>query len=276
MKDVSADFSRQKVRTTFMDATGLGNIAQNFDDVYQTAYIDLDNGYYKRLTESVVRSNREARQILLKAKGKNEVPRMKIVQALRSIARHFDDVLEAEKLSQMKQEPTAYINGKPIVAEIKRRALGGAATALEEFVLASPELMMENLNGSWKLQLLADKSGDGVSFFNTTNAIQEFSTATMTFSATGPSGLAKVKCSGNLQMESGSRTLVRTNIRTEGAPGSFLGMFGSSKDSGFLAAVSRTQQIIIVDSALLITKSPLGSRKGKDADKEHFGVWRRC
>ncbi len=58
----SAEFSRKKIRNTFIDTTGLANIAENFDDVYQTAYIDLDNGFYRRLTQSVVRSNREARQ----------------------------------------------------------------------------------------------------------------------------------------------------------------------------------------------------------------------
>lgn len=90
MRDLSSDFSRQKIKNTFIDTTGLANIAQNFDNVYQTAYVDLDNGYYKRLTESIVRSNREARQILLKATGKGEVGRMKVVQALRSLSRQFD------------------------------------------------------------------------------------------------------------------------------------------------------------------------------------------
>ena len=48
MRDVSSEFSRKKIRNTFMDATGLGNIAQNFDDVYQTAYIDLEGNFYKQ------------------------------------------------------------------------------------------------------------------------------------------------------------------------------------------------------------------------------------
>lgn len=275
MRDVSSDFSRQKIKNTFIDATGLRDIARNFDDVYQTAYVDLDSGFYKRLTESVVRSNREARQILLKATGKGEIGRMKVVQALRSLARHFDDSLEMERESEKRREPTAFLNGKPIVTTVQATAIDSAVSKLDEFVLASPQQMMKNLEGPWRLQLLADKQGDGVSFFNTTTAIQQFSTEKMVFIAAGPSGLTSIKCSGKLEMDNSKRVLVRSEIRTEGGAGSILGLFGSNKNSGFLAAVSRQQQIISVDSALLITKSPAGSRKGKDADKEHFAVWRR-
>jgi hypothetical protein len=46
---VSSDFSRQKIRNTFIDTTGLGNIAENFDDRYNTAYVDLDNGAFLNL-----------------------------------------------------------------------------------------------------------------------------------------------------------------------------------------------------------------------------------
>lgn len=274
MRDVSSDFSRQKIKNTFIDTTGLANIAQNFDDVYQTAYVDLDNGYYKRLTESVVRSNREARQILLKATGKGEVGRMKVVQALRSLSRHFDEALEKEALSSRTKEPTVFINGKPLVMETQQDNNDNLSAKLDEFVLASPDQMMDNLEGSWRLQLLADKQGDGVSFFNTTTAIQKFSTTKMSFAATGPSGFVQVKCSGKLRLDEAKRVLDRSDINTEGVVG-FFGLFGSTTNSGFLAAVSRSQQIISVDSTLLITKSPLGSRKGKDAEKEHFAVWRR-
>ena len=48
MRDVSPDFSRKKIKNTFIDTTGFGNIAQNFDDVYATGYIDMDSGYYKQ------------------------------------------------------------------------------------------------------------------------------------------------------------------------------------------------------------------------------------
>jgi hypothetical protein len=275
MRDVSSDFSRQKIKNTFMDATGLRDIAQNFDDVYQTAYVDLDNGFYKKLTESVVRSNREARQILLKATGKGEIGRLKVVQALRSLARHFDDALEMEMESEKRREPTAFLNGKPIVVEARTKETDSTVLKLDEFVLSSPQQMTDNLHGLWRLQLLADKQGDGVSFFNKTTAIQEFSTTRMDFIATGPSGFTKVTSSGKWQMDNSRRVLSRSEVTTEGATGNILGLFGSNKNSGFLAAVSLNQQIISVDSALLLTKSPAGSRKGKDADKEHFAVWRR-
>jgi hypothetical protein len=276
MRDVSSDFSRTNIKNTFVDATGLGNIAQNFDDVYQTAYIDLNNGYYKRLTESVVRSNREARLILLKATGKGEVGKMKVVQALRSIGRHFDDALEIEIDSKKQVEPTAFLNGKPLV--VSRAASSKTASTtinLDEFVLASPGQMMKNLGGRWRLQLLADKQGDGVSFLNTTTAIQEFSTNTMAFSASGPSGFVTVQCSGEFSMDDSRRTVARSNVQTTGGAGGIFSIFGGGKDSGFLAAVSREQQIVSVDSILLITKCAPGTRKGKNAEKEHFGVWRR-
>eukprot|EP00957_Ditylum_brightwellii_P043975 3337672-Ditylum_brightwellii.AAC.1 len=84
----SKAFSRQNAKQTFIDTTGLANIAQNFDKVYNTAYVDLDSrgSLYRQLTESVVRSNREARQILIKAVDSGEVDRLKIVQALRSMS----------------------------------------------------------------------------------------------------------------------------------------------------------------------------------------------
>ena len=75
MKDLSSEFSRKKTKNTFIETTGLDTIASNFDDVYNTAYIDLEGGFYKKLTESVVRSNREARQILLKATGQRGAAR---------------------------------------------------------------------------------------------------------------------------------------------------------------------------------------------------------
>jgi tetratricopeptide (TPR) repeat protein len=272
MRDVSSDFSRTKTRNTFIDATGLATIAQNFDDVYNTAYIDLDGGFYKKLTESVVRSNREARQILLKATGKGAVGRTRVVQALRCISRQFDECLQSELATTVVEEPTAFLNGKPIVKGAPTEGLRD----IGDFQLLSPEEMIQNLDGKWRLQLLADKSGDGVSYFNTTVAVQEFSTENMTFEATGPSGFVTVQSSGKIEMENKKRILSRYKVETSGTgAGGLFGLFQGGKDSGFPAAVSRTQQIISVDSVLLITKCAPGSRKGRDGEKEHFAVWRR-
>ena len=276
MRDVSSDFSRKKIKNTFADTTGLANIAQNFDDVYQTAYIDLNSNFYKRLTESVVRSNREARQILLKATGKGEVPRMKVVQALRSIARHFDDALEAELASKTPFEPTALIDGKPIL-EPPPTAPGASENALnlDDFILASPDQMISNLKGKWRLQLLADKNGDGVSFFNTTMAVQEFSTDDMTYSASGRSGLTMVDQKGEITIDESRRILSRKTLQGGGGSGLLGGIFGGGKDAGgFAGAVTRKQQIMTVDSNLLVTKGVPG-KSGKSSEKEHFSVWRR-
>jgi hypothetical protein len=49
----SAEFSKKQAKTIFIDTTGLDNFARNFDDVYETAYIDMNNNYYKQLTEVV-------------------------------------------------------------------------------------------------------------------------------------------------------------------------------------------------------------------------------
>ncbi|KAG7367907.1 six-hairpin glycosidase-like protein [Nitzschia inconspicua] len=291
MRDVSSDFSRTKTRNTFIDATGLNTIAQNFDDVYNTAYIDLEGGFYKKLTESVVRSNREARQILLKATGKGEVGRTRVVQALRCISRQFDESLQSERATSNDEEPTAFLNGKPIIKGQTAKTVAAATTttstmrdpmaiSLGDFQLLSSDEMLKNLAGRWRLQLLADKAGDGVSFFNTTMAIQEFSTEDMTFMARGPSGLVTVQSNGRIAMDESTRILSRSNIETSGVGGGAGGLmmsilFRGGTDSGFPAAVARTQQIISVDSILLITKCAPGTRSGKDAEKEHFAVWRR-
>lgn len=274
MKGVSKDFSRKQIKNTFIDTTGLQNIAQNFDDVYQTAYVDTEGSFYKRLTQSVVRSNREARQVLLKAAGKGEVPRLRINQALRSIARYFDDALEAEIAANVKVEPTAFINGKPLIVESAQEAVSNTAVNLDEFVLGSTEQMMENLEGTWQLQLLADKTGDGVAFFNTTVAIQTFCVGDMTFSASGPLGLARVDKFGNFTVEDEKRILTRS-MDASSNDGGFFGLLAGGSNSGFSGAVTREQQIMSVDSVLLLTKSPVGSRRGKDAEKEYFCVWRR-
>ena len=277
MKDVSSDFDRKKTRNTFIDATGLDNIAANFDDVYQTAYVDLDKGFYKKLTESVVRSTREARQILIKAEGKGEVSRTRIVQALRCLSRQFDEMLQSEIDASVVQEPTAFLNGKPIEkGPTESSRYGLQIASRDDFTLLSASEMMANIGGEWNLQLLADRSGDGVSFFNTTVAIQQFSTDDMTFSASGPSGLGTEKCSGQIAMDGSKRILSKEQVQSASSGvGGILSMLSGGKNSGFPAAVTRKHQIISVDSLLLITRCARGSRKSGDLDKEYFGVWRR-
>lgn len=46
------EFSRKKVADTFIDATGFKDMSSKFDNVYNTAYLDLEKGqYYRILTE---------------------------------------------------------------------------------------------------------------------------------------------------------------------------------------------------------------------------------
>eukprot|EP00536_Pseudo-nitzschia_multiseries_P012325 jgi/Psemu1/309018/fgenesh1_kg.466_\ len=275
MRDVSSDFNRKKTRNTFIDATGLDNFASNFDDVYQTAYVDLEGGFYKKLTESVVRSVREARQILIQAQGKGEVSRTRIVQALRCINRNFEDLLRVEIDSSKTREPTAFLNGKPIETETPNYGAAKPST-IGDFQLLSADEMLQNMDGEWKLQLLADKSGDGVSFFNTTTAVQRFCIEDMSFSAEGPSGLTTEKCSGKIEMDASKRLLSRSEVISSntGVSG-ILSMIGGGKNKGFSATISRQQQIVSVDSFFLITRRSRASRSSGDLDKEYFGVWRR-
>ena len=276
MKSVSSDFSRKKSRNAFIDATGLDDFASNFDDVYQTAYVDLDNSYYKKLTESVVRSTREARQILIQAQGKGEVSRTRIVQALRCLSRQFDNLLQTEIDSSTTLEATAFLNGKPIDRGAPESRYGSQIGSLGDFTLLSANEMIQNIDGEWQLQLLADKSGDGVSFFNTSIAVQKFSTEEMSFSASGPSGLGKENCSGRIAMDASKRVLSKEDVDTSNSGvGGILSMITGGKNSGFSAAVSKKQQIVSVDSLLLITRCARGSNKSGDLDKEYFGVWRR-
>ena len=164
----ASDFSVSRAKTTFIDTTGLANMASHFDDRYETAYVDLDSGFYKKLTESVVRSHREARQILLKATGPGEVDRRRIVQALRSVSRAFSDALEKEiDARNVPEEPVAVIDGRPIMPD-RRPQQPSQTSASDDFSLMEAEQILENLNGEWKLQLIADKQGDGVEFYNTT------------------------------------------------------------------------------------------------------------
>lgn len=272
------EFSRKKIRNTFIDTTGLANIAQNFDDVYNTAYIDLDRGYYRQLTESVVRTNREARQVLLKATGAGEVKRLRIVQALRSLSRYFDDALEEEILdNKPAPEPVAVMDGKPIVVtptkaekDALKRTMG-----LDEFALVSAEQMLENMNGEWMLQLLADKRGDGVKYYNTSYSWQKLDTKEMTFSSEGAAAFLTVDQKGGLEFQDKRRILTRTDVKVSGS-GGMLGGFLTKGSGGAPAAISEPCQIVSVDSVLMITR--MASLKGKkfdDSTKEYFAVWRR-
>lgn len=278
----SKDFSRKKVRNTFIDTTGLANIAQNFDDVYNTAWIDMEKGFYKQLTESVVRSPREARQVLMRAVAGGEVQRLRVVQALRSIARRFDDALELEiKKAEKKieeQESIAVIDGKPIMSRKKQdeEMLAGIMQDLDEFTLAGPDQMRENLSGEWRLQLLADKKGDGVKFFNSTMSTQTIDMERLLFTSDGGnSGFINVKQSGQVEFNDKRRILSKIDVQVSGSGGMLVGLWGGTR-SGAAGAVSAPHQVLTVDSVLLVTRRVLSKNQSPSEDeKDFFAVWRR-
>jgi hypothetical protein len=274
----SAEFSRKKVSQTFIDTTGLANIADNFDVRYNTAYVDLDKGggFYRKLTENVVRSVREARQILLKATGSGEIDRIRIVQALRSMSRSFDEALkeEASKRELSMNEPIAIMNGIPIISTVTISE--NSASRVEDFFVPSAEQMIENLDGEWKLQLMADKKGDGVSFFNATLAWQMLDSSSQSYQSFGPIGFLTVSQKGSYDVDGELRFISRSKIQRAG-PGAFLaGFLDETNLSGPAASTNLLQQIIAVDSELLITRIARPQNiDSNDNVKGYFSVWRR-
>lgn len=265
-------FSRKAASQTFVDTTGLANIAQNFDDRYNTAYVDLEKGggYFRKLTENVVRSIREARQILLAATDAGEVDRVKIVQALRSLDRKFTETLSEEVKKKNEPEQVAYINGVPIRP---REESSPRNPGPDAFFLADMDTLLENICGEWRLQLMADSKGDGVNFFNKTISWQTFDTNEMSYAASGPAGFLSLSQTGSFKIDEEQRILSRKDVSYDGSGAMFV-MFGS-KPSGAVASVSLDQQIISVDSEMLITRSVIPKQQLSDTVKGYFSVWRR-
>jgi hypothetical protein len=270
----SKEFQRKKTKNTFIDATGMDRFSENFDDIYQTAYVDLQGSFYKKLTESVVRTPREARQVLLRATDSGLVERARIVQALRSIARNFDEALEKEIERNTVLEPVAVMDGKPILTRPAPEEDEEIRTTMDGFKLMEPSKMLDRLNGEWRLQLLADKRGDGVKFFNNTLSWQQMDTKSMSFSASVPSGFVTVRQSGSLAFNEKRRVLRRQSVEVSGG-GVWVGLFGTPV-TGPPAAVRLPQQVMSVDSVLLVTRGIPSKRvKSNDAEKDYFAVWRR-
>ena len=263
----SAEFSRKQAKTTFIDTTGLDNFARNFDDVYETAYIDMNNNYYKQLTEAVVRTSREARQILIRAStaqrdGGENISRLRIVQALRSLSRYFDDALQ-EEIESMKPlpEPVAVMDGKPIMQQERRRQLLSSdyrttttSRQFDEYVLMDPVQTIENLNGEWQLHFITDKRGDGVKFFNNNTSLVwqklitgESNDSNMQFSSYCSQGILTVEPNGQLDFNNKRRILRRRSIEMTGAGSMISNLFGlnSISKTGPVGAICTERQIIV-------------------------------
>jgi hypothetical protein len=91
----------------------------------------------------------------------------------------------------------------------------------------------------------------------------------MTFQSSGPAGFVKVSQSGNLEFDKDRRILSRPNVETSGG---LLSSFLVRKNGG----VAATQQILSVDSVLLITRlAPDKKKRSSDDGKGFFSVWRK-
>jgi hypothetical protein len=129
-----------------------------------------------------------------------------------------------------------------------------------------------------RLQLIADKRGDGVKFFNSTAAWQRVDTDRMSFTAVGPAGFSTVQQEGKFEFNEKRRVLRRKAVDITGGGGMFLsGLFGGKRTTGAYGIVREPQQVVSVDEVLLVTRGvpSFRSRAGSDDDKDYFGVWRR-
>jgi len=141
-----------------------------------------------------------------------EVDRMKVVQALQLIMRSFDEAVLAErKMEEDLNIPVDYA-GKPIVSMVRRRSTQEdleTAIGMDRFVFTKPSQVLDNLHGEWRLQLMADKRGDRVEFFNTTLIWQNIDTMAMMYIG-GSKGLrSTVAQSGMLEFDQSGRILSR-------------------------------------------------------------------
>eukprot|EP00592_Proboscia_alata_P029992 CAMPEP_0194443948 /NCGR_PEP_ID=MMETSP0176-20130528/126993_1 /TAXON_ID=216777 /ORGANISM="Proboscia alata, Strain PI-D3" /LENGTH=670 /DNA_ID=CAMNT_0039270263 /DNA_START=184 /DNA_END=2196 /DNA_ORIENTATION=+ len=182
-------FSKKKTTQEFIDVAKI-QIADDYDTKrYNTAYVDLSKNMYKTLTQSVVRTAQEARNILVRAQYSGEEPRLKIVQALRFINREFSSAISMEKeLKRKNDEPIKVVlmNGKPIAT--KKTYEETVETGSDNFRLGSAKQIRETIDGEWRLQLIVDKRDDGVKYFNSTIAWQYLDTDKTKVTSCRPNG----------------------------------------------------------------------------------------
>ena len=259
-------FQRKKIRDDYIDVSVLSELGGYDEKRYNTAWVDTSNRngwYYRMLTESVVRSTREARQILLSATySECNIPRPRVVQALRSISREFDSELRKEM--EEAAEPTIFIDGKPIKKkEVVSKEPGS-------FTLASPAQMIENLDGEWRLQLLADKAGDGVKYFNKTISWQRIDSDNMEYSHYMPVGFANIDDKGEWSFDNESRTFDHSTAGANNDGGWLVSMLGGS-------TTLKAQQVLTVDDEMCIMRLKTDEKKKNDDSniKDYFSVWRK-
>jgi hypothetical protein len=144
----------------------------------------------------------------------------------------------------------------------------------DDFILSDAETMLESLDGYWRLQLLADQQGEGVKFYNKTESWQHLDMTGRKFCSAGPQGFVRFEQSGNIEFNKKRRILWRSSVEVTNG-GVFTGLFGG-KTAGCFGAIRAPQQVMSVDSVLLITRG-VPSRRVRQADdeKDYFAVWRK-
>lgn len=268
----------KKVTTATIDASALTNMAQYMTDakVYNTAYVNMDKGskYYNLLTKNVVRTTREARQILLKADGRGKVERLRVVQALQAMAREFDKAMaEEEEQRRLKNRKVPMINGQPLF-EVEES--GGPVTTEGGYTLSSAEDMAASIDGEWRMQLMADRKGEGVQYVDAGNAWQRFDMGEGGWKSFSPLAFLKVVEDGTYSFEDEMRVVRRNRVSSDdGISGGFLASLLSGTGSERIAA----QQVLSADSEVCITRKYLPTKELMSNDeniKNYFTVWRRA
>jgi hypothetical protein len=108
-----------------------------------------------------------------------------------------------------------------------------------------------NLNGIWRLHLIADRTGDGVSYFNTTASWQVLDTDIKRFNSQGVVGFLSMLERGGLEYEKEKRILRYSSVESVGGGGMLVSSLGPQ---GGAASNKVAQQIMTVDSVLLVTR----------------------
>merc|ERR1712032_810347 len=129
-----------------------------------------------------------------------------------------------------------------------------SAIGIDGFILGKPMETLNNLNGEWGLQLLADKRGEGADFFNSTNIWQVIDSSGMTYTT---SGFRPPSQSGELVFDQTERVLTRQNTSANvGMDGvGFLSRIFGGSSAGGAEMLSTPQQVLSVDPALLIARA---------------------
>ena len=83
------------------------------------------------------------------------------------------------------------------------------AIGMDRFVFTKPSQVLDNLHGEWRLQLMADKRGDRVEFFNTTLIWQNIDTMAMMYIGGSKELRLTVAQSGMLEFDQSGRILSR-------------------------------------------------------------------